>query len=94
MSPMLRLRTCVACADDSATVAGAIRLFEDQASAGTSGRESVNGTEPGDEAAFRGMVERYSADLFRLAVSVTGNRADAADIVQETLLADICQAVL
>jgi len=40
----------------------------------------------GDRDAFRPIVERYSAMLFRLAYRITGNEADADDIVQETFL--------
>jgi len=40
----------------------------------------------GDEEAFRGLVERHSTALFRLAYRMTGNEPDAEDIVQETFL--------
>lgn len=40
----------------------------------------------GDRDAFRPIVERYSEMLFRLAYRITGNEADADEVVQETLL--------
>jgi RNA polymerase sigma-70 factor (ECF subfamily) len=40
----------------------------------------------GDEGAFRGLVERHSRALFRLAYRLTRNEQDAEDVVQETLL--------
>jgi RNA polymerase sigma-70 factor, ECF subfamily len=38
----------------------------------------------GDEEAFRSLVERHSAAVFRLAFRLTGNESDAEDVVQET----------
>lgn len=38
----------------------------------------------GDRDAFRPIVDRYSEMLFRLAYRITGNQADAEEIVQET----------
>lgn len=40
----------------------------------------------GDGTAFRALVDRHSAALFRLAVALAGNRADAEDALQETYL--------
>ena len=40
----------------------------------------------GDRDAFRPIVDRYSEMLFRLAYRITGNEADAEEIVQETFL--------
>jgi RNA polymerase sigma-70 factor (ECF subfamily) len=40
----------------------------------------------GDREAFRMLVERYSHEMFRLAYRMTGNEADAEDVVQETFL--------
>lgn len=45
--------------------------------------ESVRG---GDDDAFRVIVERHSRAIFRSASRVTGNAADADDVVQETFL--------
>jgi RNA polymerase sigma-70 factor (ECF subfamily) len=40
----------------------------------------------GDEAAFEEIVTRYHARVFRLASRLTGNDADAADVMQDTFL--------
>ena len=40
----------------------------------------------GDSQAFHALVDRHASDLFRLALSLSATRADAEDIVQETLL--------
>ena len=40
----------------------------------------------GDIEAFRTLVERHSHRLFRLAYRMTGNEADAEDVVQETFM--------
>jgi RNA polymerase sigma-70 factor (ECF subfamily) len=41
----------------------------------------------GDEAAFRALVDRHAAYLHGIARSMTGNHADAEDVVQETFAA-------
>ena len=41
----------------------------------------------GDEAAFRNLVDRHARYLHGIAFSLTGNRADAEDVVQETFVA-------
>ncbi len=38
----------------------------------------------GDHGAFHDLVDRHAGSLFGLAVSLSGNAADAEDIVQET----------
>lgn len=43
-------------------------------------RSSANG----DHTAFRALVDRHSEALFRLAQWLSGNRADAEDVLQET----------
>ena len=40
----------------------------------------------GDEAAFNEIVSRYTAKIFSVAVGLLSNRADAEEIVQDTLL--------
>jgi RNA polymerase sigma-70 factor (ECF subfamily) len=40
----------------------------------------------GDRDAFRPIVERYSEMLFKLAYRMTGNEAEAEEVVQETFL--------
>jgi RNA polymerase sigma-70 factor (ECF subfamily) len=40
----------------------------------------------GDREAFRGLVERHSRNVFRLAFRLTGNETDAEDVVQEAFL--------
>ena len=40
----------------------------------------------GDEAAFEEIVTRYHGRVFRLAARLTGNDADAADVLQDTFL--------
>jgi len=40
----------------------------------------------GDQDAFRGLVERHSRAVFRLAYRMTGNESDAEDVVQEAFL--------
>ncbi|HEX2121847.1 MAG TPA: RNA polymerase sigma factor [Thermoanaerobaculia bacterium] len=48
--------------------------------------ELVERVRGGDEDAFRILVERRSRSLFRTAYRITGNSADADDVVQETFL--------
>jgi RNA polymerase sigma-70 factor (ECF subfamily) len=40
----------------------------------------------GDTRAFATLADRHAAGLFRLALGLVGNRADAEDVVQETFL--------
>jgi len=40
----------------------------------------------GDTQAFHALVDRYSGDMFRLALSLCGRRADAEDICQEAFV--------
>jgi len=46
--------------------------------------ELVQAARAGDPAAFHALVDRYAHSLFALAVSLSGNIADAEDMVQET----------
>jgi RNA polymerase sigma-70 factor (ECF subfamily) len=41
----------------------------------------------GDERSFHVLVDRHSPELFRVALSLSRNRADAEDLLQETLIA-------
>jgi len=48
--------------------------------------ELVERVRGGDDDAFRLIVERHSRVLFRSAYRITGNSADADDVVQETFM--------
>lgn len=48
--------------------------------------ELVERVRGGDDDAFRLIVERHSRVLFRSAYRITGNAADADDVVQETFM--------
>ena len=52
----------------------------------TSDTELVERVRGGDDDAFRQLVERHSRSIFRAACRVTGNAADADDVVQESFL--------
>ena len=41
----------------------------------------------GNEAAIETLIRQYEADIFRLALSILGDRADAHEITQETFIA-------
>lgn len=47
---------------------------------------AVSRARDGDSEAFRSLVERHSRLVFRVAYRMTGNEADAEDVVQETFL--------
>src|SRR3984893_7112110 len=47
---------------------------------------AIERTLAGDRDAFRILVERHSATIFRLAYRLTGNHHDAEEIVQEAFL--------
>src|SRR5438105_1683209 len=40
----------------------------------------------GDDGAFHALVDRHAATLFRVAMSMSKNRADAEDLMQETMV--------
>jgi len=63
----------------SRPVAGDFRLQQ-------SDMELARATAEGDAQAFRILIDRHIGDLFRLALSLSGRRADAEDICQETLI--------
>ena len=48
--------------------------------------ELVRAAGDGDDAAFHELVDRHADSLMRAAVSLTATRADAEDLLQETLL--------
>src|ERR1035438_6116634 len=48
--------------------------------------EAIELTLGGNRDAFRVLVERHSASVFRLAYRLTGNRHDAEEVVQEAFL--------
>jgi RNA polymerase sigma-70 factor (ECF subfamily) len=48
--------------------------------------ELVDRVRGGDDEAFRVLVERHSRSIYRSAYRITGNAADADDVVQETFL--------
>jgi RNA polymerase sigma-70 factor, ECF subfamily len=48
--------------------------------------ELLRAAADGDSAAFHELVDRHSDTLFRAAVALTTTRADAEDLLQETLL--------
>jgi RNA polymerase sigma-70 factor (ECF subfamily) len=52
----------------------------------TSDIELVEQVRGGDDEAFRILVERHSRSIYRSAFRITGNAADADDVVQETFL--------
>ncbi len=59
--------------------------FEVRADAGDD-LDLVEATKNGDVAAFEELVKRYDRKLFRIAQSVTHNREDSQDAVQEAFL--------
>jgi RNA polymerase sigma-70 factor (ECF subfamily) len=48
---------------------------------------AIQATLAGDKEAYGALVKRHSQILFRVAFRITGNEADAEDVVQEALLA-------
>jgi len=48
--------------------------------------ELVESVRSGDDEGFRLLVERHSRGIYRAAYRITGNAADADDVVQETFL--------
>lgn len=53
---------------------------------GQADRATIQSVLAGDKEAYGVLVERHSRTLFRLAYRMTGNAADADDVVQETFL--------
>ena len=48
--------------------------------------QAIRAVLSGDKEAYGALVVRHSAKLFRVAFRITGNEADAEDVVQETFL--------
>jgi RNA polymerase sigma-70 factor (ECF subfamily) len=63
-----------------------IRMNESVESVRAADAIAIERTLAGDRDAFRVLVERHSATIFRLAYRLTGNRHDAEEIVQEAFL--------
>jgi RNA polymerase sigma-70 factor (ECF subfamily) len=55
-------------------------------SMGQGDRETIKAVLAGDKEAYGVLVRRHSRKLFQLAYRMTGNRADADDVVQEAFL--------
>jgi RNA polymerase sigma-70 factor (ECF subfamily) len=53
---------------------------------GESDLAAIARVKAGDGEGFRTLVDRHSRSVFRLAYRMTGNEADAEDVVQETFL--------
>jgi RNA polymerase sigma-70 factor (ECF subfamily) len=53
---------------------------------GISDHEAVRAVLDGDKEAYGALVVRHSHSLFRVAFRITGNEADADDVVQEAFL--------
>jgi len=62
------------------------RMKDSVESAPDSDAIAVERTLSGDRDAYRVLVERHSANLFRMAYRMTGNRHDAEEVVQEAFL--------
>src|SRR5246127_5804233 len=64
-----------------------MRASGEQAESGTiSDAMAVERTLAGEREAYRVLVERHSAYVYRLAYRMTGNREDAEEVVQEAFL--------
>jgi len=55
-------------------------------SMGHDDRATINAVLAGDKEAYGALVVRHSAKLFRMAFRITGNAADADDVVQDAFL--------
>ena len=49
-------------------------------------RNLVKRAQAGDEEAFVSLIETYKQDLYKIAISMLKNDADAADAMQDTVL--------
>jgi RNA polymerase sigma-70 factor (ECF subfamily) len=58
----------------------------DATSASEADQAAIERVQAGEGDAFRTLVERYSRPLFALAYRITGNEADADDVVQESFI--------
>jgi len=48
--------------------------------------ELVRAAGGGDEGAFHALMDRHMKSLYRIAMGLTGNHADAEDVLQETFV--------
>ena len=48
--------------------------------------ELVKAAASGDDAAFHALIDRHAKSLFRVAMSMSHNRADSEDLLQETFV--------
>src|SRR5207244_4465894 len=46
----------------------------------------VSAAKAGDSTAFTTLVRQYDRNIYRLALNITGNKEDAEDVLQESLL--------
>ena len=53
---------------------------------GRNDHDTIRAVLSGDEDAYGALVTRHSQTLFRVAFRITGNEADAEDVVQEAFL--------
>jgi RNA polymerase sigma-70 factor (ECF subfamily) len=57
-----------------------------EAAAEESDLELLRAAGGGDDGAFHALIDRHAAALFRVAMSMSKNRADAEDLMQETMV--------
>ncbi|MGD0547424.1 MAG: RNA polymerase sigma factor [Terracidiphilus sp.] len=53
---------------------------------GSNDQDTIGAILAGDKEAYGALVKRHSQSLFRVAFRITGNEADAEDVVQEAFL--------
>jgi len=72
--------------DKSETTVATEGTSEQTASPPATDLELLRAAAGGDRGAFHQLVDRHSDSLFRLAVTMSRSRADAEDVLQETLI--------